>query len=78
MTGQPFAGVEDKPLTLAAYESALSVRAYVEPLAVGDELPDMPLYLEPNGYVLVPLEATYRRAFAAMPRRWQVVLQPAG
>lgn len=78
VTGQPFAGVEGKPLTLAAYESALSVRAYVEPVAVGDALPDMPLYLEPNGYVLVPLEATYHRAFAAMPRRWQAVLQPAG
>jgi hypothetical protein len=37
----------------------------------------MPLSVEPNGYVLVPLEATYRRAFAALSRRWQAVLQPA-
>ena len=58
--------------------SALTVRAYVEPVAMGDELPDMPLYVEPNGYVLVPLEATYRRAFAALSRRWQAMLQPAG
>ncbi len=78
MTGQPFAGVAGKPLTLAAYESAMSLKAYVEPVAVGDTLPDMPLYLERNGYVLVPLSATYDRAFAALPRRWQSVLQPAG
>jgi hypothetical protein len=35
----------------------------------------MPLYLEPGGYVLVPLEETYTAAFAAQPRRWQAVLQ---
>jgi hypothetical protein len=34
----------------------------------------MPLYLEPGGYVLVPLEATYQAAFDAVPRRWRRVL----
>jgi hypothetical protein len=74
LTGQAVPVVEHKPLTLAAYESALSVRAYVEPVAVGDPLPERPLYLQPEGYVLVPLWATYRQAFAALPRRWQAVL----
>lgn len=75
LTGQSAANVEHKPLTLAAYESALSVRAYIEPVAVDDQLPDMPLYVQPDGYVLVPLQATYRQAFAALPRRWQAVLE---
>jgi hypothetical protein len=66
----------DKPLTLAAYESGLSVRAYVVHAGVGDELADMPLFLEPEKAVSVPLEATYRSAFAAVPRRWQRVLEP--
>jgi hypothetical protein len=35
----------------------------------------MPLYLEPGGYVLVPLEQTYTAAFAALPRRWRTVLE---
>jgi hypothetical protein len=35
----------------------------------------MPLFLEPGGHVLVPLEATYQAAFAAMPRRWRAVLE---
>jgi len=62
----------DKPLTLAAYvvnpESAgLDVTAYVEPLGVGDVLPNMPAYIEPDEYVLVPLEATYQAAWADCP-----------
>jgi hypothetical protein len=62
-------------LTLVAYESSVTVRAYVEPVAVGDDLPDMPLFLEPGAHVPVPLEATYRSAFAAVPRRWRTVLE---
>jgi hypothetical protein len=78
ITGQEYAAPADKPLTLAAYESGLTVRAYVEPAAVGDRLADMPLFLEPGAHVLVPLEDTYSRAFAALPRRWRVVLEQAG
>jgi hypothetical protein len=37
----------------------------------------MPLFLEPGAHVLVPLEATYERATAALPRRWRVVLDGA-
>jgi len=62
-------------VTLTAYESGLTVRAYVEPMAVGDALGDMPLFLEPGAHVLVPLESTYQSAFAARPRRWRVVLE---
>ncbi len=67
----------DKPLTLVAYECDLITRAYIEPVGVGDVLPDMPLFLEPNGCVNVPLEATYQTAFAVMPRRWREVLERA-
>jgi len=75
IAGQEYVPPAGKPLTLAAYETALTVRAYVRPVAVGDALPEMPLFLEPNGCVMVPLEATYQTAFAAMPRRWRVVLE---
>ena len=64
-----------KPFTLAAYECDLTTRAYIEPVAVGDALPDMPLFLEPNGCVMVPLQATYQTAYAVLPRRWQRVLE---
>jgi hypothetical protein len=66
---------DDKPLTLVSYECELITRAYLEPIAVGDVLPDMALFLEPNGCVKVPLEATYATAFAVLPRRWRQVLE---
>ena len=63
----------DKPLTLAAYSAGRIKRAFVEPVAVGEELPDMPLFLEPEAYVNVPLETTYREAYRGVARRWQRV-----
>ena len=75
IAGQEYALPAGKPLTLVAYETALSIRAYVQPRAVGEILPDMPLFLLPNGCVQVPLEATYEVAFAAMPQRWRKVLE---
>jgi len=63
-------------LTLASYETDLAVRAYVRHVAVGELLPDMPLFLKPNRYVSTPLDAAYQTAFAAMPRRWRRVLEP--
>jgi len=78
ISGHPYEAPNDKPPTLVAYESALTVKAYVEPLAVGDDLKDMPLFLEPGAYVLVPLQRTYRSAFEALPRRWRDVLEPPG
>lgn len=64
----------DQPLTMVAYECDLTTRAYIETVAVGQPLPEMPLFLEPNSHVLLPLEATYETAFDVMPRRWKTVL----
>lgn len=75
IAGEEYAAPEVKPLTLAAYESGPSVRAYVVHVAVGDLLVDMPLFVEAGKAVSIPLEATYAAAFAAVPRRWQRVLE---
>jgi hypothetical protein len=64
-----------KPLTLAAYCVGNGVTAYVEPVAVGDALTPMPLFLDPAHYVNVPLEETYRRAYEGMPLRWRRVIE---
>jgi hypothetical protein len=40
-------------------------------VAVGDELPDMPLFLEPESYVQVPLASTYQAAWAGVPDYWR-------
>ena len=61
---EPFQPPADRPLTRVAYECDLTTRAYVQTGGVGQPLPDMPLFLEPNGCILVPLETTYEAAFA--------------
>lgn len=66
----------DKPLTLAAYSAGQPRVAYVEPIAIGDPLPEMPLFLEPESYISVSLDATYRAAWRGVPRRWRDVLEP--
>ena len=66
----------DQPLTMVSYECDATTRAYIEPFALGESLPDMPLFLEPNACVMVPLEATYQAAFDVLPKRWRVVLSP--
>lgn len=76
ITDEESAAAPAKPLTLAAYESDDgAVNAYVLHAAVGEPLPEMPLYLEPGACVVVPVEATYQAAFGAVPRRWQRVLE---
>jgi len=69
---EPFELLPGKPLTLAAYVAGdlltgRETTAYVELVGVGDTLPEMPAYIDPNGYVPVPLEATYQAAWATCP-----------
>lgn len=65
----------DCPLTLAAFAAGETVAAYVEPISVGKTLVDMPLFLNVDHYVNVPLEATYAAAYAKMPERWRKVIE---
>lgn len=71
----PYEAPADAPLTLVAYSASPPKTAFIEPVAVGGVLPDMPLFLEPGFYVNVPLEATYQAAWRGMPKRWQRVLE---
>jgi hypothetical protein len=64
---EPFELPPDKPLTLAAYAVDTEMVAYVEPVAVGDPLPDMPVFLTGQQYVFCPLEATYQTAWEQFP-----------
>jgi hypothetical protein len=66
---------EDKQLTLATYRAGFPKKAFVEPVAVGDTLPDMALFLSRNYWINVPLEASYEVAWKNLPRRWQIILE---
>jgi hypothetical protein len=64
---EPFTLPPDKPLTLAAYSAGTEIVAYVEPVAAGDPLPDMPVFLTADRYVRCPLETTYRLTWDQYP-----------
>lgn len=66
---------EQQPLGMAAYRSDQVPTAYFQPLAVGDNLIDMPAFLTPDLYVNVPLESTYLAAYRGVPRRWKQVIE---
>jgi hypothetical protein len=69
LTGKRSVPPADKPLTLASYAARGGSRysAFVEPVAVGDPVPDLPLFLRPEFHVTAPLEQTYQAAWAGVP-----------
>jgi Protein of unknown function (DUF4058) len=77
VAGEEYARPIDKPLTMAAYDAGAGIRAFIEPVAVGDTPIDMPLFLEPGRYVNMPIEETYRIAFESVPRRLRAALEPS-
>jgi hypothetical protein len=72
---EPFELPADKPLTLVAYAAMPVKTAYIEPVAVGEVLPEMPLFLGPDRYVAVPLEATYASTWVACPAPVKALLE---
>jgi hypothetical protein len=72
--GEGYALPPGKPLTCVAYVGGPSAEAFIEPVGIGDTLPDMPLFLTPETYVPVPLEATYESAWNGLPAYWRDVL----
>ncbi len=64
---EPFELPRDKSLTVAAYSADMPKTAYVEPVAFGDLLPGLPIFLDPGTYVPAPLEATYQATWAKCP-----------
>jgi hypothetical protein len=71
----PYAVPEKQPLTLAAYAAGNPLTAYVDPLAVGDTLPEMPLFLTADHYIALPLEPAYVAGYAGMPAFWREVVE---
>jgi hypothetical protein len=74
---QPYVAPPRRPLTVASYTASVPKKVYAQPLAVGEALPDMPLFLDPSWYVSVPLEATYQEAFRGGPEPWRSMLERA-
>jgi hypothetical protein len=73
--GSPFEFDKKQPLTLVAYVAGLQKIALVEPVAVGEVMPDMPAYLDEDHYVPVPLEATYMQSWKSCPEDMREVVE---
>lgn len=67
IANEPFALPTDKPLTLVSYAAGDVPTKFVEPVAVGDRVTDMPLFLDSENYVPAPLEATYEATWTRFP-----------
>lgn len=74
MREEAFELPSDKPLTLVAYSAGIPKKAYVEPVAVGDSLPDMPVFLDSATYILAPLEATYLATWETCPEEFRELI----
>jgi hypothetical protein len=61
----------EKPLTLASYTGMPELAAYLKPVAVGQPLSRLPLFLDVESYVRLPLEETYQSTYADVPQVWR-------
>jgi hypothetical protein len=64
---EDFAFPEGKDRILVSYEAGGVRAAYIEPVGVGDAMPDMPLFLANDLCVMVPLEPTYQATWEPSP-----------
>jgi hypothetical protein len=71
----PENGPVDEPLAVVSYVAGTPIEAYFEPMAVGGKLPEMPLFLQADRYISVPLEPAYQAAFRGEPLFWREVLE---
>jgi hypothetical protein len=74
ISAAPFTLPADKPLTVAAYRASPTKTAYVEPIAVGDSLPSLPIFLTDEEYIPAPLEETYSTSWRVFPSEFKDLL----
>jgi len=72
---EPYLLPANEPLTLASYVAGPRPEAYLEHLALGSPLAEMPLFLNPDRYINLPLEATYLTAYRGTSAFWRDVLE---
>lgn len=65
---EPFELVPPQDRVVASYDADGIVTAYIETLAVGEQLPLVPLFIAPGAHIKVPLEVTYMQAWAVRRR----------
>jgi hypothetical protein len=72
---EEFTFPEGQDRTLVSYEVGSEYVAYVEPIGIGDVLPDMSLFLWYELNVRVPLESTYMATWQASPEELRIAVE---
>lgn len=75
VTSDNFKSPPEKTLTIVSYCAAKIVSAYVEPIAVGDAMRSMPVFLAEDCFTEVPLEEAYQASWAAFPKDFKTLLE---
>ena len=76
--GEDYPFAPEKPLAADALQAGRVMELFSNPLSVGDELPDVPLFLTPDLYIELPLAAAYADAFEeSAPQDRQLLTRPA-
>jgi hypothetical protein len=70
-----FAFPDGKDRILASYETGDVQAYYVEPISVGDILPEMPLFLTNGWQVPVPLEPTYQATWNTSAEDFRLAIE---
>ncbi len=77
-----WAEIEDVPFKLppgrqrllVSYQAGSEKVAYIEPLGVGEVLPDMPLFLTSRLHINIPLESTYQTTWCSLPEQLRLAV----
>lgn len=72
---EDFTFPEGNDRTLVSYDAGPEKIAYIETVGVGDTLPEMPLILNPDLHVMVPLESTYQATWDASPEAYRQAVE---
>jgi hypothetical protein len=75
ITAEQYTPPAERPLAAASYVGGLDLLdSFVMHFAVGEAVPDAPLFLTRENYVRVPLEAPYMAAWEDVPAPYQATL----
>jgi hypothetical protein len=65
---QEFSMPAGKDRLLVSYKSGPEKVAYIEPLSIGQSIPNMPLFLTTRLHIKVPLQSTYETTWETLPQ----------
>ena len=70
----PFQLPPGRQRLLVSYQAGSEKVAYIEPLGVGEVLPDMPLFLTSRLHIKIPLESTYQTTWNSLPEQLRIAV----